>query len=172
MSCPSVIASLSATREVFVLPSRHEGMSFALLEGRSHAAFPDVAGWSANDWARRAVGEHRGWLGSSTLDSAPPPPGADERWMGGASPRTRAAGRLLTAARAALFLASLRDGRPELALSAAAVAGRLGEHSGERGIAEHAFDAYRAARTGGADVPQGVVDALSRIVRELPAYAG
>jgi hypothetical protein len=147
-------------------------VSFALVEGRSHAAFPDVPGWSANDWARRAVGEHRAWLGSSALDSAPAPPGADERWMGGAPPRTRAAGRLLTAARAALFLASLRDGQPELALSAAAVAGRLGEYSGERGTAEDAFNAYRAARVTGADVPQGVVDALSGIVRELPAYAG
>ncbi|MEA2374630.1 MAG: hypothetical protein QOD53_1093, partial [Thermoleophilaceae bacterium] len=37
-------------------------VSVALLDGRSEAWFPDVAGWSARDWARRAVAEHGAWL--------------------------------------------------------------------------------------------------------------
>lgn len=34
-------------------------VSFALVEGRDSARFPTLAGWSAEDWARRAVAEQR-----------------------------------------------------------------------------------------------------------------
>src|SRR5205085_9213161 len=45
-------------------------VSFALLDGRETAAFPAAPGWSAHDWARRAVDEHRAWL-ESERDNAP-----------------------------------------------------------------------------------------------------
>jgi hypothetical protein len=63
-------------------------VSFALLDGRETAWFPAVAGWSAGDWARRAVDEHR------------------------------AAGRSdFPAERAEHFARTLEDGRPELLLT-------------------------------------------------------
>jgi hypothetical protein len=79
-------------------------VSFALVEGASVAAFPNVAGWSIQDIAARAVAEHRVWL----------------------TRRARAdASRLLSAARAALLLESVEAGTPELLLTMAATAARL-----------------------------------------------
>jgi predicted nucleotidyltransferase len=74
-------------------------VSLALARGERVARFPDVPGWSARDWARRAVAEHRVRVRRGGGDRAT----------------------LLAAARAALFLASLEDGAPELRLSAADV---------------------------------------------------
>ncbi|MDQ5821670.1 MAG: hypothetical protein M3540_09530 [Actinomycetota bacterium] len=70
-------------------------VSFALLEGRETAWFPDVAGWSAQDWARRAVDEHRA---AGRSDSA--------------------------ASRAEHFARTLEEGRPELLVTEAAVSPR------------------------------------------------
>jgi beta-1,4-mannosyltransferase len=95
------------------LPSS-DPVSFALLGGDSVARFPQVRGWSARDRARRAVAEHRAWLFASVEHGEAP------GWVGGRpaanwdTPATRSL--LLSAARAALFLESLEDGEPLLAL--------------------------------------------------------
>jgi hypothetical protein len=132
-------------------------VSFAVVERSAVAEFPEVAGWSARDWARRAVAEHRAWL---------------ESRVEGPGDRVQELGKTLTAARAALFRASLDDGEPELALSLAAVAERLAAHdTGARAVAEEAVDAYRAARRGGVPVAARTFDELAETVRRLPAYA-
>src|SRR4029079_16223372 len=98
-------------------------VSIALTDGRAVARFPELAGWSALNCARRAVAEHRAWLSAS--GGAYPPPG----WVGMQSacsePSMRTMGLLFTAARAALFLESIDEGRPELAVTVAGVAGCL-----------------------------------------------
>ncbi len=78
-------------------------VSFALLDGEPSARFPDVAGWSIGDMARRAVAEHAARLRDG-------PPDLDL---------------VLTAARAALLHESVRAGEPELVLGAADAAARL-----------------------------------------------
>src|SRR5205085_12354583 len=105
-------------------------------------------GWSARDSAERAVVENDALL--------------DRR--DGASPGVRLS-RLLSAGRAALFLASLDAGDPELALTAAATARALG------GEAIPAFEAYRAWRTDGVTPPDGAERALHELVLGLPAFA-
>ena len=85
-------------------------VSFALSDGRASASFSNVAGWSAEDCARRAVAEHAAWLGAKGWDA---PPTECSRTI------------LLSAARAALFLQSLLAGGPELIVTAAAVAEAL-----------------------------------------------
>src|SRR4029078_11754709 len=91
-----------------------------LADGRAVARFPELAGWSAVHCARRAVAEHRAWL--SADGGAYPPHG----WVGMQSaysePSMRTMGLLFTAARAALFLESIDEGRPELAVTVAGVA--------------------------------------------------
>lgn len=77
---------------------------FALVDGAAVVAFPEVRGWSARDTARRAVVEHRAWLDTGSADRE----------------------RLLSAARAALFLESVEAGEPELCVTLDEVAGRLG----------------------------------------------
>jgi hypothetical protein len=106
-------------------------VSFALADARSHARFPRLAGWSAHDWARRAVAEHRVWLGAPDAHVnghawiAPPPP------PGGNGQATR--NRLLAAARAGLFLESIGHGEPELLLSLDAAADRIGVEPADLG---------------------------------------
>jgi hypothetical protein len=78
-------------------------VSLALARGEPVARFPAVAGWSAEDWARRAATE-----GRARLRRLPDDPDAR-----------------LAAARADLFLQSVRDGAPELCLSSADVAAAL-----------------------------------------------
>ena len=99
---------------------------FALVEGKRVAAFPRVSGFSAEHLARRAVAEHAARLRA----------GADH------SLET-----LWRAARAALFLESIEDGDPELAITASETARRLGA------------------------APDSARDALRRHVLDLPAYA-
>jgi hypothetical protein len=91
-------------------------VSFALVAGRDAARFAELPGWSAADWARRAVAEHRVWLqgpGPARLNG--------HAWLGAAPARER----LITAARAALFHESLERDDPELVLPARLVAERL-----------------------------------------------
>lgn len=139
-------------------------VSFALAEGRTAAGFPDVAGWSARDTARRAVAEHRAWLEENTpwlqsisvLDEA----GAEGLAM------------LLSAARAAIFLEGVEAGEPELAVTLSAAAERLaarGPHA--RGVAEEAQAAYHAARGEGSRRQETTLAALLGLVRGLPAYS-
>jgi hypothetical protein len=133
-------------------------VSFALLDERTTAAFPEVPGWSAIDSARRAVREHRCWLAG---------------WTGEESPSQLALDLLLTAARSALFLESIRAGEPELPLCAATTTARLAErHPASRGTAEEAYSVFREARTAGTVPSARIVDAFRDIVARLPGYAG
>jgi predicted nucleotidyltransferase len=138
-------------------------VSFALVAERKVAAFPNVPGWSAQDWARRAVAEHRAWL-QSRRRIPDTEPGERESVL-------EQLGRLLTASRAALFQESLASGEPELALSLAAVAERLRARDPEAGsVAEEAVAAYRSGRRDNRPVPTPAVGAMADIVRRLPAY--
>lgn len=78
-------------------------VSFALLDGAARARFPEVAGWSVGDMARRAVTEHAAEL----RDGEP------------------GLGTLLSAVRAALLHDSVAAGAPELVLDPADAVARL-----------------------------------------------
>ncbi len=145
-------------------------VSLALADGLDVARFYDVPGWCARDWARRAVSEHR-----AEVSGRPGPWSRRPDWpeVAAAPPRLRALAKLLTAARAGLFLDSIEAGDPELPLTAAAVAGRLSERgTGARTVAESALEAYRSGFVGGAAPPGDTVAALRALVMMLPAYAG
>lgn len=130
-------------------------VSFALLEGERRARFPEVSGWSAGDWARRSVAEHRAWL-DAVPDSLEAPPLA----------------RPLGAARAALFSASVEEGAPRLPLTvAAAMRGLADRAPGARGVAEAAVGEYRDWRTEGRAPDPAVARALLDVVRRLDAYS-
>ncbi len=130
-------------------------VSFALAEGRDTARFPNVRGWSAADTARRALAEQRAWLQAG----APP--------MSGLPPSHAAGGTLamlFSAARAALFHESVARGAPELPLTVAETARRLGERSRAAG---QAFDRYRAFAVEREPPPPAAIDGLRRVVAEL-----
>jgi hypothetical protein len=138
-------------------------VSFALADEQLMAAFPNVAGWSAQDWARRAVAEHRAWLESRRRI---PETGPEKR----ESVLTQL-GRLMTATRAALFQESLAGGEPELALPLAAVAERLCARDPDAGaVALEAVAAYRNTRRHNRPVPHAAVAAMADVVRRLPSY--
>ncbi len=147
-------------------------VSFAVLDRAATAAFPDVPGWSAGDSARRAVAEHRAWLGADL-------PGrltALDEWMDAQAhttvPAAEALGRLLTAGQAALFLNSLEAGDPELPLTLAAAAGQLGETvPGGRDLVDEAYGHYRIGRRRDGTVPDRLVARLRGLILSLPAYA-
>jgi hypothetical protein len=132
-------------------------VSFALVEGRATASFPDVLGWSAHDAARRGVAEHGAWLAQHPVP---------------AEPSGEHLGILIGAARAALFLESTEQSRPELALTAAATARALADRAtGARGAAEAAWEAYRQFARDWKSPPAATVIALDEAVRALPPYA-
>lgn len=124
-------------------------VSFALIAGDDHAAFPELAGWSASDWARRAVAEHAGWLAHK--DRGLPP--------------LKTLTRLLAAARAARFAESLAGPEPELPMTAEAVAGTL-----HGGLGVEALHEARQRRRGAA-VRGSCVGALREAIAALPAYS-
>jgi hypothetical protein len=132
-------------------------VSFALIAGGEVAVFPDLQGWSASDWAERAIAEHRSWL-----EDQPPAGVATDRAMG----------LLFTAARAALFRTSLASGEPALALTVAAVARSLAQRD-ERSavVAESAYRSYRRWRLEGATPSRSDVEPMRRLVRGLPGFA-
>jgi hypothetical protein len=130
-------------------------VSFALADGSDVARFPRLPGLSAEDAARRAVAEHAAWL---------------ERQPRGGVRTLRALGLLLTAARAAIFLETVRDGRGQLPLTMASTARMLGEREGGEFLAEEAFETYAACRRDGTEPHTRIVVVLDRIVRSLPAY--
>jgi hypothetical protein len=141
-------------------------VSFALARGARQARFFDLAGWSAIDVARRAVAEHRAWL------RLPVPPVYGFLALEDAPASAIEAGRLLTAARAALFGESLADGDPELALTVAGVAAQMrnrGHPAAE--IAEETYAVYRAWRLDGEPVPARTLRAMRDTVLRMPAYA-
>jgi GT2 family glycosyltransferase/predicted nucleotidyltransferase len=137
-------------------------VSFAVADGRTTARFPRVRGWSARDWAVSSVAEHGAWL--AARPQLPDPRPDCESML-------EQLGRLLTAARAALFLESLDEGAPELALPVAAVAATLGARGHDpAGVAEEAVAAYRDGRERRASIRGQRVEALAPLVRALPAY--
>jgi hypothetical protein len=138
-------------------------VSFALVEGRDAAVFPEVPGWSAVDTARRAVAEHLAFL-----RSAPP-----VVW----GPPDEAAGAelaaLLSAARAGLFLESVLDGDPELPLTVTETVRRLAARSDTaRGVVEDGLGDYREFAARRTPPPAATLEAVRALVSELPAYAG
>jgi len=138
-------------------------VSFALVEGRVAAAFPEVPGWSAKDTARRAAVEHLAWLrAGSAVVSGP----ADE-----AGGRTLA--RLLSAARAALFLESIQDGDPELPLTVTETTRLLAARSATaRTVVDDALGNYGEFAALRTPPPAATLAAMRALVAELPAYAG
>ena len=133
-------------------------VSFALLEQKLTASFPNLPGWRAMDVARRAVAEHRAWLDPRTI---PPSAGAG-----------RCLGMLLSAARAAAFLESL-DREPELALTLADGVRALSEVSLSTALAaEEGLEHYIAFAEGDVEPPPAVVNDLRARLLELPAYGG
>jgi len=132
-------------------------VSFALQEGSAKATFPALSGWSASDCAHRAVHAHAQWL---RMDPETDPARAGI-----------ALGLLLGAARAALFLQSLEESRPELAVTLAATAERLAaEQPGSAVLLEEATGAYRAWREDGPAPDLEAVTALRGLIEGLPAY--
>jgi hypothetical protein len=133
-------------------------VSFALLEQKMTASFPNLSGWSAMDVARRAVAEHRAWLDPRSI---PPSAGAG-RWLG----------MLLSAARAAVFFGSL--GRePELPLTLADGVRALAEVSLATALsAEEGLEHYIAFAENDVEPPPAVVNDLRARLLELPAYGG
>jgi hypothetical protein len=130
-------------------------VSFALLAGRSSADFPNVRGWSADDVARRATAERGARLRAAS-------PGEDA----GRELQT-----LFAAARADLFLESLREGDPVLPVTVTETARRLGARSGAaKTVCEAALLGYRELAEKGAQPDQTAISALRRLVLELPAY--
>jgi hypothetical protein len=145
-------------------------VSAALADGRAVARFPELAGWSALHCARRAVAEHRGWLASA--GGVAPPHGWIGMQSGCSEPTMRTMGLLFTAARAALFLESIADGDPELALTVAGVAERLiARDSSRRDVVETTLHDFRTSRAAQRNDVHGVAGLLD-VVRNLPAYAG
>jgi hypothetical protein len=145
-------------------------VSMALADGRTIARFPELSGWSALHSARRAVAEHRAWLGAN--GSVYPPHGWVGMQSGCSEPTMRTVGLLFTAARAALFLESIVEGDPELAVTVAAVAERLVERDSScRDAVGTALHAFRASRAAECKDPRPVAPLLE-VVRNLSAYAG
>src|SRR5687768_5928948 len=132
-------------------------VSLALQEGRRVCAFLNVPGWSVQATAHRAVVEHLAWLRTS--------------------PSTQDAGTtlatLLSAARAALLLESVREDDPELPLTATETARQLGGRSAPlRTVADDALGHYREFAVRRVPPPAATLAAMRTIVAELPAYAG
>jgi hypothetical protein len=130
-------------------------VSFALAEGSATAPFPNVAGWSAQDCARRAVTEHLAWLQSPpalALGAAPEEAAGSELGM------------LLSAGRAALFHESVREGAPELAVTITAAARRIG--------ADEGLEAYREFALYRTPPPASTLAAVRRLVGSLDPLRG
>ncbi len=139
-------------------------VSFALLDGSNVARFPELSGWSALDRARRAVAEHRSWLGAPA-DPDARPPGWIDAAPDSSEPSLRALGMLFTAARAALFLQSLEAGDPSLSATVGATARLL-----ESELALEAHETFVRARRDSDEVDGTIVRAFRRLVIGLPAY--
>jgi hypothetical protein len=130
--------------------------SFALLDGSTSARFPNVPGWSAHDTARRAVAEHAAWLGNAGPPTAP----------------GDVLGMVITAARAALFLESFAESRPELALTCAATLEALRDRGVCRPEAiDDAHEAYRRFTVDGTAPAPSTIAPLRDAVAAMDAYS-
>jgi hypothetical protein len=138
-------------------------VSFALARGDRTARFPEAPGLSAADTAERALLEHRAWLGAWREQGEPPL----AAWMAAqdrtTTPELQTLGWLFSAARAALFSASVQAGEPELCLTMAAAAEAVG--------ADEEWAAYADCRRQHLDPPQAVVMSMRESVLSMPAYA-
>jgi hypothetical protein len=143
-------------------------VSHALMRGQAKASFPRVDGWSAGDWSARAVAEQRAHLELGGAASGLPP------WVSvSADHCVTEVSALFSAARAALFADSLKTQRPELLVTAAAVAERLADcRPGARTAVDWAYGELAAARLRRQAVDPGAVSALRRAVEQLPALRG
>ena len=146
-------------------------VSAALLDCSAHAVFPELQGWSARDWARRAVAEHRAWL-VATANQRPGP----HRWMGprptSVSTGPATLGLLLSAARSALLLESIEAGTPTLPLRLSDVPAALAARAPGLGDdAAEAFAALDASRRELVPPPPDLVGYFRERVASLPAYA-
>jgi hypothetical protein len=120
-------------------------VSFALLDGAEHAVFPDAEGWSAEDWAERAVEAHR------------------LRLAGGSSPGLTT---LVGAARAAVLHESIATGDATLAVTPTAALELLAE------LAPHGRDSallVAAALEEGREPDDAARAGLEATLRRLPA---
>ncbi len=123
-------------------------VSFALLDGERVARFPALRGWSAHDSATRAVAEHAACL-------------RDE----GTRVERDSLSKAFNAARAALFLESLQEGRPELPLTVAATARKLADSlPTHRGALEEIHAEYARSREQRRVPREPAVRELRRIV--------
>jgi hypothetical protein len=129
-------------------------VSFALADGAAVARFPDVHGWSARDTAQRAVAEHAAWLRAAPA----PVPGTEPGEFAGS-----VLARLLTAARAGLFLESIENRAPELPVTVTETARRVGAEQAVQDYREFAIDRTPPS-------PETLAE-VRALVHELPAYA-
>src|SRR5215211_3119715 len=125
-------ATRSRTRLRAIQCPVSDPVSFALGRSGRVARFANVGGWSAEDTARRAVAEHRARLDAVRSSSTCPDRAGD------------ALAFLFTAARAALFLETIREGEPLLPVTVTETARRLAvRSSADRTLAEDALQRYR-----------------------------
>jgi hypothetical protein len=147
--------------------SATDPVSFALIDGRQVALFPNVSGWSARDRAVRAVAEHRAWLHD---ESSSPPAGPG--WVGrrppSTSPTAASVSLLLSAARAALFEQSVDAGAPRLGLTDDATVALLARQDPQ--AAEPASRAL-GSLIAGVSPDHGTVMRLRSAVVRIPQYS-
>lgn len=125
-------------------------VSAAVVAQTTQAAFPNVEGWSALHWARRAVAEHRQAL------------------VDGRAATTRD---LLAAARAATFRATLAEGVPVLPVTLDATVALLRRRGVlSDALADNALDGLVSERAGGG--PATDLVALRAVVTGLEPFAG
>jgi hypothetical protein len=131
-------------------------VSFALADGATGARFPNVAGFSLQDTAARAVAEHSAWLATTSVRSG-----------------IEALGPVITAARAGLLWETVEAGEPELQLTADATLAALGARGADfAGAADAARESYlRFVMSWLEPPPESLVAALRDCVTALPAYA-
>lgn len=147
-------------------------VTYALAHAAKTASFPELRGWSARDVARRAVAEHRAWLELEPGRTPPPVRGWIEPQEPSTAPTIRSLARVLTAARAALFLGSIERGMPQLTITLAAVTKQLAiERPEARDLVEEALRTYRACRLHGTSPDARLVGMLRDVVVRLPPYA-
>jgi hypothetical protein len=153
---PAAMGGRQRLRAVQCPPT--DPVSYALADGESTARFPDVAGWSIRDVARRSVAEHAAWL-------------AEEGDRG----RTRAGtelGLLITAARGGLLWEGVETGEPELPLTVDATLELLAASAAGAGaVADAVRESYHAFAVSWAPPAEPVIAALRDVVERLPAYA-
>lgn len=134
-------------------------VSFALLDRRHMASFPNLRGWSIADIAQRAVAEHRTWLAPVRRDGGRDAPG-------------RELGMLLSGVRAAVLLDSVARGEPEVPLTVAAgVRSLAASNPPAAGTVEEALGRYRAFADKRITPPPETLTAMHELVGKLPAYA-